>query len=100
MAFMLTIVLIQMLQTPDISGWEVLFMFLKQLVLGALAGFLLGKLSVKVINKINLDNDALYSVLLLTVMFFLFGFTSFIGGNGYLAVYVGGLMIGNHRFCA
>jgi len=98
MAFMLTIVLIQMLQTPDISGWEVLFMFLKQLVLGALAGFLLGKLSVKVINKINLDNDALYSVLLLTVMFFLFGFTSFIGGNGYLAVYVGGLMIGNHRF--
>lgn len=98
MAFMLTIVLIQMLQTPDISGWEVLFMFLKQLVLGALAGFLLGKLSVKIINKINLDNDALYSVLLLTVMFFLFGFTSFIGGNGYLAVYAGGLMIGNHRF--
>ncbi|MCE5331410.1 MAG: potassium/proton antiporter [Bacteroidales bacterium] len=98
MAFMLTIVLIQMLQTPDISGWEVLFMFLKQLVLGALAGFLLGKLSVKIINKINLDNDALYSVLLITVMFFLFGFTSFIGGNGYLAVYAGGLMIGNHRF--
>ncbi len=98
MAFMLTIVLIQMLQTPDISGWEVLLMFFRQLVLGALAGFLLGKLSVKIINKINLDNDALYSVLLLTVMFFLFGFTSFIGGNGYLAVYAGGLMIGNHRF--
>lgn len=34
-------------------------------------------------------NDALYSVLLLTVMFFLFGFTDFIGGNGYLAVYAG-----------
>ena len=31
-------------------------------------------------------------------MFFLFGFTDFIGGNGYLAVYAGGLMIGNHRF--
>ncbi|MDD2995501.1 MAG: potassium/proton antiporter [Paludibacter sp.] len=98
MAFMLTIVLIQLIQTPDVSGWEVLFMFLKQLFLGVICGFLLGKLAVRIINRINLDNDALYSVLLLTVMFFLFGFTSFIGGNGYLAVYAGGLMIGNHRF--
>lgn len=98
MAFMLTIVLIQLLQSPEINGWSVLLLFLKQLILGALVGFILGKLSVRMINKINLDNDALYSVLLLTVMFFLFGFTSFIGGNGYLAVYTGGLMVGNHRF--
>ena len=97
-AYMLTIITVQMLQTPDLSGWEVSFMFLKQLILGALSGLLLGKLAVRLINRINLDNDALYSVLLLTVMFFLFGFTSFIGGNGYLAVYAGGLLIGNHRF--
>ncbi len=98
MAFMITIVLVQLLQTPDVSGWEVLFVFLKQLTLGVVSGFILGKMAVRIINKINLDNDALYSVLLLTVMFFLYGFTSFIGGNGYLAVYAGGLLIGNHRF--
>lgn len=98
MAYMLTIVLIQLLQSPDVSGWEVLWLLVKQLVLGGVCGLLLGKLSVRVINRINLNNDALYSVLLLTVMFFLFGFTSFIGGNGYLAVYAGGLLIGNHRF--
>lgn len=98
MAFLLTIVLIQLLQSPELSAWAIVFMFLKQLILGALVGFVLGKLSVKLINKINLDNDALYSVLLLTVMFFLFGFSSFIGGNGYLSVYAGGLMVGNHRF--
>lgn len=98
MAFMITIVLVQLIQTPDVSGWEVLVVFLKQLLFGALSGFLLGKVAVRIINKINLDNDALYSVLLLTVMFFLYGFTSFIGGNGYLAVYAGGLLIGNHRF--
>lgn len=98
MAFMLTIVLIQLLQTPDVGGWEIALVFSKQLVIGALGGFLIGKMAVKLINRINLDNDALYSVLLLTVMFFLFGFIDFIGGNGYLAVYAGGLMIGNHRF--
>ena len=98
MAFLLTILLIQMVQTPDISGWVVFFEFLKQLVLGALSGYLLGKVAVRFINKINLDNDALYSVMLLAVMFFLYGFTSFIGGNGYLAVYAGGLLMGNQRF--
>ena len=98
MAYMLTIVTIQMFFVPDISGWSVVWMFLKQLILGALCGIVLGKLSVRVMNKINLDNDALYSVLLLTIMFFLFGFTDLVGGNGYLAVYVGGLFMGNHRF--
>lgn len=98
MAYMLTIVLIQLIQSPEIKVWAAVWIFFKQLVLGGLAGYVLGKLSVRIINKINLDNDALYSVLLITLMFFLFGFTSFIGGNGYLAVYAGGLFIGNSRF--
>ena len=98
MAFMLTIVFIQLIQSPVIDAWAALWMFFKQLLLGGLAGYFLGRLSVRIINKINLDNDALYSVLLMTLMFFLFGFTTFISGNGYLAVYVGGLFIGNSRF--
>lgn len=98
MAYMLTIILIQLLHSPDVSGWTAVWLFVKQLVIGGLAGYLLGRASVRIINRINMDNDALYSVLLITLMFFLFGFTSFIGGNGYLAVYVGGLFIGNSRF--
>ncbi len=97
MAYMITIVLIQLLNTPEISGWMVLIQFLQQLVFGAGAGYLLGKFAVRLINKINLDNDALYSVLMLTVMFFIYGLTTQLGGNGYLAVYLGGLIIGNHK---
>lgn len=98
MAYMMTIVFIQLLQSPEFSAGAALWMFFKQLVLGGLAGYVLGKLSLRVINKINLDNDALYSVLLISLMCFLFGFTTFIGGNGYLAVYLGGLFIGNGKF--
>lgn len=97
MAFMITIVMLQLFYTPDISGWLIAGQFLQQLLFGALAGYLLGKLAVKIINNIKLDNDALYLVLMLAIMFFLFGFTGFIGGNGYLAVYLGGLIIGNHK---
>lgn len=98
MAYMLTIVLLQMARTPEVSVGAVVWLFVKQLCLGAVCGVLLGKLGVRVMNKINLRNDALYSVLLITVMLFLFSFTTFIGGNGYLAVYIGGLLMGNHRF--
>ena len=97
MAYMITIVLIQLLNTPEISGWMVILKFMQQLLFGAGAGYLLGKFAVKLINKINLDNDALYSVLMLTIMFFIYGITTQIGGNGYLAVYLGGLIIGNHK---
>lgn len=97
MAFMITIVLLQLLNSPEISGWMVLLKFLQQLLFGAGAGYLLGKFAVRLTNKINLDNDALYSVLMLTIMFFIYGFTATIGGNGYLAVYIGGLIIGNHK---
>ncbi len=98
MAYMLTIVFIQLVQLPDFSMGAAALMFFKQLILGAAAGVILGKLSIRIINRIDLENDALYSVLLITLMFFLFGFTSFIGGNGYLAVYLGGLFIGNGKF--
>lgn len=98
MAYMLTIVMLQLIHTPEISGWEVMGLLMQQLLLGGLCGVVLGKIAVRIINRIDLDNDALYSVLLFTTMLFLFGFTSFVGGNGYLAVYVGGLFLGNNRF--
>lgn len=98
MTYMLTIVLLQLVNTPSINVFDVILLFLRQLCFGILCGYFLGILAVKFINKINLSNDALYSVLLLTIMLFIFGFTSFISGNGFLAVYVGGMVIGNHRF--
>jgi potassium/hydrogen antiporter len=56
---------------------------------------LLGHSAVWVINKIRLDFEGLYTVLAMAIMFFMFSFTDFIGGNGFLAVYIGALILGN-----
>src|SRR5690606_2143020 len=69
-----------------------------QLLIGGAAGFLLGKLAVFTINKLNIDNRSLYPILVFTFCIFIFSITYFLKGNGYLAVYVGGLVIGNSRF--
>ena len=99
MAYVLVILLVDMLGAGggDFSVGGALLMFLVQMGLGALLGYLFGRLAVWVINKINIDNASLYSVLLLAVVFFAFSFTSIIKGNGYLAVYIAGLIIGNNK---
>ena len=99
MAYMLTILLIQIIQTSseEVSLWHPILLFFIQMTVGALAGFFLGKLAVWVMNRLNVDNQSLYPVLLLAYVFFIFSFTDLIKGNGYLAVYIAGLVVGNHK---
>ena len=68
-----------------------------QLVVGGLLGYILGHASVWIVNRINLPNSSLYSVLVLSMIFIIFTLTDQLKGNGYLAVYVAGLAAGNNR---
>ena len=99
MAYMMTILLISVVSNTSSGvglGMSVVF-FVVQMVVGALSGYLIGRLAVWTINRIKLANHSLYSVLLLACIFFSFAFTDLIKGNGYLAVYLSGLVIGNHK---
>ncbi|MEL7588049.1 MAG: potassium/proton antiporter [Prolixibacteraceae bacterium] len=99
MAFMLTITLIGIIQSGgDTNYWLTGGKILMQLIIGGAAGFFLGKLAVRIINHIKIDNAAFYPILVLTSCIFIFSLTYFIQGNGYLAVYIGGLVIGNAKF--
>ncbi len=95
MAYFLTIGFIELVLNPEASIVLLIPKFLKGMVLGAVFGYGFGKLMAYVINRINLDVAGLYPVLLVSLMFFSFSFTDAIGGNGFLAVYVAGIMLGN-----
>lgn len=97
MAYMLTIVLTQLTQSSGISWGEIAGSFVVQFTVGAAAGYLLGKLAVIMLNKLNIDNQSLYPILLLAFVLFTFSITSLFSGNGYLAVYIAGMMVGNHK---
>jgi cell volume regulation protein A len=98
MAYLLTITFIQMLKTGGGSWWEIAGNLVLQLSVGIVLGYVFGRIVVKLINKINLDNASLYPVLLLTVLFMIYSITNNLKGNGYLAVYISGLVIGNSKF--
>lgn len=97
MAYMLTLLLIAYIQSGGMDIWQAGFSLFIQLSVGAVAGFLLGKLAVYIINKINIDNESLYPILLLATAFFTFSATTLCQGNGYLAVYIAGLVVGNAK---
>ncbi len=73
------------------------FSFVIQFVVGAAAGYLLGKLAILMLNRLNIDNQSLYPILLLSFVFFTFSITDLMKGNGYLAVYIAGMMVGNNK---
>jgi cell volume regulation protein A len=97
MAYMLTIILISYIQAGGMSLGEAALSLVTQLVIGCVAGYLLGKLAVFVINRINIDNSSFYPILLLAVALFTFAATTVCKGNGYLAVYLAGLTVGNAK---
>lgn len=69
-----------------------------QLVMGTVLGFALGKGLVLLMRKVLLANEALYPIMVLAACIFIFAITYYLQGNTYLAVYVGGLIIGNSKF--
>lgn len=99
MAYMLTITIIGLINAggePNIGG--IIINIIQQIVIGAVGGYLLGRLAIWLINRMKVDNEAYYPIIILTFCIFIFSFTHVIGGNGYLAVYLGGLIIGNSDF--
>ena len=98
MAYMLTIALIQVVASgSDLQIGAVVKDLLVQFFFGSVIGFAFGKFSVWLINKINLSNASLYPILLLSLVFITFTTTDLLKGNGYLAVYIAGVVVGNTR---
>lgn len=97
MAYMLTIVLISLATSASASAGQIAVDFAIQFVVGSITGFAMGKLGVLIINKIKLNNSSLYPILLLSIVFFTFTITDLLKGNGYLAVYIAGAVVGNAK---
>lgn len=98
MAYMLTIALIQVIL--DGKGFEPLLLvkdLILQFAIGGIVGYAAGRFAIWLMNKVKLTNSSLYPILLLSLVFITFTFTDMLGGNGFLEVYIMGVMVGNAR---
>lgn len=97
MAYALTIAFLSLVINPQQSVFTTIFFLLQQMALGALGGFAFGKFNQYIINHIRLDFEGLYPVLAIALMFFTFSVTDFLGGNGFLAIYLCSIYLGNNE---
>lgn len=93
-AYMLTTVFLGLLIGEGQNIWLLLLM---QIAVGIIIGILTGNIAVKLINNINLDIDGLYSIIVFGVAILSYSGASLLSGNGFLAVYITALIMGNSR---
>jgi cell volume regulation protein A len=98
MAIFLTIGIIQFIQEPSTDFWSFLWLFILQFGLGGIVGLSMGQLIVYLMNKIKFDYEGIYPVLFLAFAGMVYAATNIIGGSGFLAVYLAGVIVGNKEF--
>ena len=72
--------------------------FLQDMIVGGLVGLGIGRGLVLLINRLDLEYGGLYFVVTLAAALFMYAGAELIGGNGFLAVYAGGVVFGTRPF--
>ena len=97
MAILLVTIMVQMIMNPgERDGWAYGVMLLQQLAFGALTGLLGGWILSSLLARLRLA-EGLYALLIVSGGLMVFAATNIIGGSGFLAIYLAGLVIGNRR---
>jgi potassium/hydrogen antiporter len=95
MAVFLTIGSIEILRNPETGFFSILLMFIMQMGIGTAAGYGMGKLIVFSINKLKFNYAGIYPVYTIAMCLLVYSVSAVIGGSGFLAVYISGIIVGN-----
>jgi cell volume regulation protein A len=94
MAVFLTVFLIRWLTGGSVDPATLAQSFLWQMAGGGLIGFGIGKGTAWLINQIDLEAEGLYPALTVAAAALAFGIAEAMGANGFLSVYLAGLVLG------
>lgn len=95
MAVFLTVGLIALVKSPGLPISHLFPLFVVDMGIGTACGFIFGKVLVYVTNRIRLTYEGLYPVLIIALVLLTYAITMLLKGNGFLAVYLVGLAMGN-----
>ncbi|HNP72802.1 MAG TPA: potassium/proton antiporter [Kouleothrix sp.] len=97
-AVFLTAAVTSLLLHPGASVLALVPEFILEMVLGTVAGVVMGRVMALAINRLRLTAEGLYPVLMIAMVLLTYGGTAALGGNGFLAVYLAGIVVGNLDF--
>jgi cell volume regulation protein A len=98
MAVFLTVSFISILTMKNMSIPALIPRFFLDMGMGALIGYLMARFIVFFINRLKLYCEGLYPVIMISLILLTYVIAVFLKGNGILAVYLAGLMLGQAEF--
>lgn len=97
MAILLVTGFIELNLAPDNMGWQDFVLLLcRQMGVGLVAGIVFGRALSLILPKIRLA-DGMYAILIASGGMLGFALANMVGGSGFLAVYIAGVIIGNRK---
>lgn len=94
-AYMLTIAILTLMSSGSASG--LIAIILKQVIFGILVGAILAKISVYILRNVDFEIKGFDTIFLTAIAIFAYALSEWLGGNGYLSVYLAGVIIGNSK---
>jgi len=98
MAIFLTVGFISVLTVENMGITALIPRFMMDMSVGSLIGYLMAKFIVFFINRLKLGFEGLYPVIMISLVLLTYVIAVFLKGNGILAVYLAGLMLGKAEF--
>ena len=99
MAYALILFILSMFGAGEKTSifWGVIFLF-RQIIFGVLMGIIFGKISLPLGKILKIEREEFLTIHLIAMLFICFAGTNLIGGNGFLAIYLMGILVGNEHF--
>ena len=99
MAYALILFLLSFFKEGESTSIVIGIIFLlKQITLGAIIGYIFGVVTLPLANYIKIVREEFLTIHLIAILFICFGLATVLDGNGFLAIYIAGIMIGNKKF--
>ena len=95
LAYMLTVIILGLIGNKGYG--TIIPMLLNQVIVAVIVSVLLSKLTIYLLRHIHFEIDGFYPIFIMGIAVLSYALSEYFGGNGYLAVYIAGLMIGNSK---
>jgi len=94
-AYMLTLIVLTLMNNGGISS--IVPTVIAQIIFGILIGVILSKITIYIMRNANFEVDGFYTIFITAIAILSYALSEWVGGNGYLSVYIAGIIIGNSK---
>lgn len=95
-AYMLTVIVLA-LMGGSISSFDFAILLFEQIFFGVIFGVAISLVAKFFLDNFNFSVAGFDAIFIVAIALFSYSITTFFGGNGYLSVYITGLVLGNKR---